>query len=156
MNNEEPFSFFFIDWNLLAPDSLGNLMSIPDSEKPVLKLCCDLRYFCVECGYGIAYCRYHPSYNVAPGAHMPVVHYDSKDKASKEPVVHCMRWGLVPSFTKKTEKPDYYRMVRFHISNLEILHNSSRSRNEFTNGLTSFWDLCCRCFSFWIGKSLHC
>ncbi len=70
-------------------------------------------------GYGIAYCSYHPSYNVAPGAHMPVVRYDSKDKASKEPVVHCMRWGLVPSFTKKTEKPDYYQMVRFHISNLE-------------------------------------
>jgi hypothetical protein len=116
-------------------------MSIPDSEKPVLKLCCDLRYFCVECGYGIAYCSYHPSYNVAPGAQMPVVRYDSKDKTSKELVVHCMRWGLVPSFTKKTEKPDYYRMVRFHISNLEILHNSSRSRKGFTNGLTSLGPL---------------
>lgn len=28
-----------------------------------------------------------------------------------EPVVHCMKWGLVPSFSKKTEKPDHYRMV---------------------------------------------
>jgi hypothetical protein len=30
-----------------------------------------------------------------------------------EPVVHCMKWGLVPSFTKKNEKPDHYKMVRW-------------------------------------------
>ncbi|CAK9859854.1 unnamed protein product [Sphagnum jensenii] len=64
--------------------------------------------------------RYHPSYNVAPGAHMPVVHYDSKDKASKEPVVHCMRWGLVPSFTKKSEKPDYYRMFNARSESVHV------------------------------------
>lgn len=26
-------------------------------------------------------------------------------------VVHCMKWGLIPSFTKKTEKPDHHKMV---------------------------------------------
>ncbi|KAG0607604.1 hypothetical protein M758_8G041900 [Ceratodon purpureus] len=53
--------------------------------------------------------RYQPSYNVAPGAHMPVVRHDGAGDA-KEPVVHCMRWGLVPSFTKKSERPDFFRM----------------------------------------------
>lgn len=47
---------------------------------------------------------------MAPGAHMPVVRHDGTGDA-REPVVHCMRWGLVPSFTKKSEKPDFYRMV---------------------------------------------
>lgn len=47
---------------------------------------------------------------MAPGAHMPVVRHDGSGDA-REPVVHCMRWGLVPSFTKKSEKPDFYRMV---------------------------------------------
>ena len=42
--------------------------------------------------------------------HMPVVRHDGTGDA-REPVVHCMRWGLVPSFTKKSEKPDFYRMV---------------------------------------------
>jgi hypothetical protein len=28
-----------------------------------------------------------------------------------EPVIQCMKWGLVPSFTGKTEKPDHFRMV---------------------------------------------
>uniref|UniRef100_A0A7I4AHN3 Embryonic stem cell-specific 5-hydroxymethylcytosine-binding protein n=1 Tax=Physcomitrium patens TaxID=3218 RepID=A0A7I4AHN3_PHYPA len=53
--------------------------------------------------------RYQPSYNVAPGAHMPVVRHDGAGDA-REPVVHCMRWGLVPNFAKKSEKPDFYRM----------------------------------------------
>lgn len=47
---------------------------------------------------------------MAPGAHMPVVRHDGTGDA-REHVVHCMRWGLVPSFTKKSEKPDFYRMV---------------------------------------------
>lgn len=40
---------------------------------------------------------------------MPVVRHDRASDAS-EPIVHCMRWGLVPSFTKKSERPDFYRM----------------------------------------------
>ena len=28
-------------------------------------------------------------------------------------VVHCMKWGLIPSFTKKSDKPDHYKMVLF-------------------------------------------
>lgn len=34
-----------------------------------------------------------------------------EDGEEVEPVVHCMKWGLVPSFTKKNEKPDHYKMV---------------------------------------------
>lgn len=54
--------------------------------------------------------RYRPSYNVSPGFNVPVVRReDSSD--SEGCVLQCMKWGLIPSFTKKTEKPDYYKMV---------------------------------------------
>ena len=49
---------------------------------------------------------YHPSHNVSPGNATPVVHLDK----SGHPIIHTMRWGLVPSFTKPTEKPDFWRM----------------------------------------------
>ncbi|XP_019223406.1 PREDICTED: uncharacterized protein LOC109205179 [Nicotiana attenuata] len=53
--------------------------------------------------------RYRPSYNVSPGFNVPVVRRE--DESNDEGVVlHCMKWGLVPSFTKKTEKSDHYRM----------------------------------------------
>ena len=45
---------------------------------------------------------------------MPVVRHDGAGDA-REPVVHCMRWGLVPSFTKKSERPDFFRMVSRHV-----------------------------------------
>ncbi|KAG2298851.1 hypothetical protein Bca4012_010367 [Brassica carinata] len=48
---------------------------------------------------------YRPSYNVAPGSYMPVLRRDN-DGVS----VHCMKWGLVPGFTRKTEKPDFFKM----------------------------------------------
>ncbi|KAF3780551.1 Embryonic stem cell-specific 5-hydroxymethylcytosine-binding protein [Nymphaea thermarum] len=51
---------------------------------------------------------YHPSYNVSPGTYLPVVRKERG--ANSEPVVHCMKWGLIPSFTKKTEKPDHFKM----------------------------------------------
>lgn len=53
--------------------------------------------------------RYRPSYNVSPGSYMPVVCKENKG-TEREPVVRCMKWGLVPSFTKKNEKPDHFRM----------------------------------------------
>lgn len=63
--------------------------------------------------------KYRPSYNVSPGAYLPVVAKRREKKAGGEegegessPVLLCMKWGLVPSFTKKTDKPDHYRMVR--------------------------------------------
>lgn len=31
--------------------------------------------------------------------------------AEQGAVLHCMKWGLIPSFTKKSEKPDHYKMV---------------------------------------------
>ncbi|KAI3439013.1 hypothetical protein D9Q98_001425 [Chlorella vulgaris] len=49
---------------------------------------------------------YQPSYNAAPGACFPVV----RSGDGGEPVVHTMRWGLVPSFTKPGEKPNFFRM----------------------------------------------
>ncbi|XP_028769690.1 uncharacterized protein LOC114727133 [Neltuma alba] len=53
--------------------------------------------------------RYRPSYNVSPGYNLPVVRRDDASD-SEGCVLHCMKWGLVPSFTKKTEKPDHYKM----------------------------------------------
>ncbi|KAL4434364.1 hypothetical protein ABPG75_000805 [Micractinium tetrahymenae] len=49
---------------------------------------------------------YRPSHNVAPGAATPVVRVASDGERQ----VQSMRWGLVPSFTKKDEKPDFWRM----------------------------------------------
>ncbi|PKA66123.1 hypothetical protein AXF42_Ash018413 [Apostasia shenzhenica] len=58
--------------------------------------------------------RFRPSYNVSPGAYLPVLTIGSEGQKPEggepRPVVHCMKWGLVPSFTKKTEKPDHFRM----------------------------------------------
>ncbi|XP_071689366.1 uncharacterized protein [Rutidosis leptorrhynchoides] len=53
--------------------------------------------------------RYRPAYNVSPGSNVPVVRQDVGPDGQGI-VVQCMKWGLIPSFTKKTEKPDYYRM----------------------------------------------
>ncbi|KAI4374424.1 hypothetical protein MLD38_012421 [Melastoma candidum] len=53
--------------------------------------------------------RYQPAYNVAPGWNLPVLRRgDNTD--GDDYVIHSMKWGLVPSFTKKNEKPDHYRM----------------------------------------------
>ncbi|KAJ0246362.1 Embryonic stem cell-specific 5-hydroxymethylcytosine-binding protein [Hirschfeldia incana] len=49
---------------------------------------------------------YRPSYNVAPGSYMPVLRRDNDTGVA----VHCMKWGLVPGFTKKTDKPDFFKM----------------------------------------------
>ncbi|XP_055812955.1 uncharacterized protein LOC129882600 isoform X2 [Solanum dulcamara] len=53
--------------------------------------------------------RYRPSYNVSPGFSVPVVRREDEPN-DEGAVLHCMKWGLVPSFTKKTEKPDHYKM----------------------------------------------
>ncbi|XP_021907327.1 uncharacterized protein LOC110821713 [Carica papaya] len=53
--------------------------------------------------------RYRPSYNVSPGWNLSVVRRDGGAE-SEGVVVHCMKWGLIPSFTKKSEKPDFYKM----------------------------------------------
>ncbi|KAG6630922.1 hypothetical protein CIPAW_13G054700 [Carya illinoinensis] len=53
--------------------------------------------------------RYSPSYNVSPGHNFPVVRREDGGDGDGV-VLHCMIWGLVPSFTKKTEKPDHYKM----------------------------------------------
>ncbi|KAG0485882.1 hypothetical protein HPP92_009961 [Vanilla planifolia] len=58
--------------------------------------------------------HFRPSYNVSPGSYLPVftVRREGKESDGGEPhpVVHSMKWGLVPSFTKKNEKPDHFRM----------------------------------------------
>ncbi|KAL8026898.1 hypothetical protein ABFX02_14G059900 [Erythranthe guttata] len=53
--------------------------------------------------------RYRPSHNVAPGFNVPVVRRDDEGDGGGA-VLHCMKWGLIPSFTKKTEKIDHFRM----------------------------------------------
>ncbi|KAL5794591.1 hypothetical protein ACOSP7_003185 [Xanthoceras sorbifolium] len=53
--------------------------------------------------------RYRPSYNIAPGSNLPVVRRaDGSDGDGF--LLHSMKWGLIPKFTKKTEKPDFYKM----------------------------------------------
>ncbi|XP_047967508.1 abasic site processing protein YoqW-like [Salvia hispanica] len=54
--------------------------------------------------------RYRPSYNVAPGFSVPVVRLDDGGGDGDGVVSHCMKWGLVPSFTKKTDKIDHFKM----------------------------------------------
>ncbi|XWS31202.1 hypothetical protein CRYUN_Cryun23aG0057400 [Craigia yunnanensis] len=55
--------------------------------------------------------RYRPSFNVGPGMNLPVIRRDDGSNSDGGGVVlHCMKWGLIPSFTKKTEKPDFYKM----------------------------------------------
>ncbi|XP_015643681.1 uncharacterized protein [Oryza sativa Japonica Group] len=62
--------------------------------------------------------RYRPSYNVSPGTYLPVgtvrarpAGYDGGgDMDGEVSVIQCMKWGLVPSFTGKNEKPDHFRM----------------------------------------------
>ncbi|KAB1221903.1 hypothetical protein CJ030_MR2G026719 [Morella rubra] len=53
--------------------------------------------------------RYRPSYNIPPGHYLPVVRREDGSDGDGI-VLHCMLWGLIPSFTKKTEKPNHYRM----------------------------------------------
>jgi len=64
-------------------------------------------YLTVEFDYVL---RYRPAYNVSPGSNMPVVRREDASNGGGY-VLHCMKWGLIPSFTKKTEKPDHYKMV---------------------------------------------
>ncbi|OWM82933.1 uncharacterized protein LOC116189589 isoform X2 [Punica granatum] len=54
--------------------------------------------------------RYRPLYNVAPGWNMPVLRMDDEASDGDVVVLQCMNWGLIPSFTKKTEKPDHFKM----------------------------------------------
>ncbi|KAJ3671941.1 hypothetical protein LUZ60_008020 [Juncus effusus] len=63
--------------------------------------------------------RYRPSYNASPGAYMPVAtvrrgnnreNGDEEGDDSVGPVIQCMKWGLIPSFTKKNEKADHFKM----------------------------------------------
>ncbi|TYI19746.1 hypothetical protein ES332_A07G186300v1 [Gossypium tomentosum] len=55
--------------------------------------------------------RYRPSYNVGPGMNIPVVRRDDGSNSDVAGVVlHCMKWGLIPSFTKKSDKPDIFKM----------------------------------------------
>ncbi|MBA0817342.1 hypothetical protein Gohar_028245 [Gossypium harknessii] len=55
--------------------------------------------------------RYRPSYNVGPGMNLPVVRRDDGSNTDGAGIVlHCMKWGLIPSFTKKSDKPDFFKM----------------------------------------------
>ncbi|KAH9612955.1 hypothetical protein KSS87_003586 [Heliosperma pusillum] len=54
--------------------------------------------------------RYRPMYNVSPGSYLPVLRRDDGGDQGYSAAVHCMKWGLIPSFAKKDDKPDHYRM----------------------------------------------
>ncbi|XP_077251696.1 embryonic stem cell-specific 5-hydroxymethylcytosine-binding protein isoform X2 [Tasmannia lanceolata] len=44
------------------------------------------------------------------GSYLPVVRKAEGSSPEGGAVLHCMKWGLIPSFTKKTEKLDHFRM----------------------------------------------
>ncbi|MBA0784410.1 hypothetical protein Gotri_006902 [Gossypium trilobum] len=72
--------------------------------------------------------RYHPSYNVGPGMNFPVVRRDDGSNTDGAGIVlHCMKWGLIPSFTKKSDKPDFFKMFN--------------ARSESVCEKASFWRL---------------
>jgi putative SOS response-associated peptidase YedK len=50
--------------------------------------------------------QYQPKNNVSPGSATPIVLLDR----SGHLIIRTMTWGLVPSFTKPLEKPDFWRM----------------------------------------------
>ncbi|KAK9082673.1 hypothetical protein Scep_029144 [Stephania cephalantha] len=58
--------------------------------------------------------RYQPRFNVLPGSYLPVLRRDDGDGGGGggggAVAVHCMKWGLVPGFTNKNEKPDHFKM----------------------------------------------
>ncbi|KAL6967945.1 hypothetical protein U1Q18_033748 [Sarracenia purpurea var. burkii] len=73
--------------------------------------------------------RYRPSYNVSPGRDLPVIRREDGSDAGNA-VVHCMKWGLIPSFTKKTEKSDHYRMFN---ARSESIHEKASFRRLVPN-----------------------
>lgn len=53
---------------------------------------------------------YIPSYNAGPSFNLAVIHTVTDTNHNPTTVLHTMKWGLIPSFTKPTDKPDYYKM----------------------------------------------
>lgn len=53
--------------------------------------------------------RFRPLFNASPGSDLPVVRRDD-ESGGGEVVLQCMKWGLIPSFTEKSEKPNYFKM----------------------------------------------
>eukprot|EP01006_Ploeotia_vitrea_P030625 TRINITY_DN62998_c0_g1_i1.p1 TRINITY_DN62998_c0_g1~~TRINITY_DN62998_c0_g1_i1.p1 ORF type:complete len:376 (-),score=50.60 TRINITY_DN62998_c0_g1_i1:54-1181(-) len=42
--------------------------------------------------------QYTPSFNIAPGSPLPVLYFEYNEEGEHYPVLHTMRWGLIPSF----------------------------------------------------------
>ncbi|KAK7256160.1 hypothetical protein RIF29_29596 [Crotalaria pallida] len=62
--------------------------------------------------------RYRPSYNVSPGFNLPVLRREDASDGEGY-ALHCMKWGLIPSFTKKTDKPDHYKMFNARAESID-------------------------------------
>ena len=60
--------------------------------------------------------NYKPTYNAAPGRDLPVL-LPGSSTVSRE--LKTFRWGLIPFFTKKTDKPDYWRMFNARSESVE-------------------------------------
>ncbi|CAM9828527.1 unnamed protein product, partial [Discosporangium mesarthrocarpum] len=66
---------------------------------------------------------YHRRHNAHPGNATPVVYNTS----GSGPAMRSMRWGLVPSYTKRGERPNHFRMFNARsetVSLLQTLNNS--------------------------------
>jgi putative SOS response-associated peptidase YedK len=55
--------------------------------------------------------KYTPSSNVCPGRQTPVVRCRSAQGADQELALELMTFGLVPSYTAKDSKPDFFRLM---------------------------------------------
>lgn len=62
---------------------------------------------------------FRPLFNASPGSDLPVVRRDDESGGGGV-VLQCMKWGLIPSFTEKSEKPNYFKMVIFSLLCLGI------------------------------------
>lgn len=90
----------------IQPDSYINTTDLERYDTRIDRSFIPTTFFCHILGFTPSLCRFRPSYNVSPGAYLPVVVQRDGGRG-----IQCMKWGLVPGFTKKTEKPDHYRMV---------------------------------------------
>ncbi|CAN8287902.1 unnamed protein product [Cochlearia groenlandica] len=79
-------------------DRFGSLSKFQSVER--IQLCLIFFEYC------LSRISYRPSYNVAPGSYMPILRRDNESGD----VVQCMKWGLIPSFSNKTDKPDFFKM----------------------------------------------
>ena len=60
--------------------------------------------------------KYTPTENMTPGKNFPVIYQDNKTDSK---VLNIMTWGLIPSFSKTSQKPDFFKMFNARIESID-------------------------------------